>query len=87
MYVRYCSSATLHNFPCALCQAYGHTNKIMTASRYECPPGWNTEYYGYLMAGAHRNKAATQFTCMNKSLEQIPGSGADTNGKVFFSFC
>jgi len=32
------------NVPCALCQAYGRTNKIMIPSRYECPPGWNTEY-------------------------------------------
>ena len=49
----------------------------------KCPPGWNTEYYGYIMAGAHKNKAATQFTCMDKSLEQIPGSGADKNGYLF----
>ena len=31
------------NIPCALCQAYGRTNNIMIPSRYECPPGWNTE--------------------------------------------
>ena len=34
------------NVPCALCQAYGRTNKVMIPSHYECPPGWNTEYYG-----------------------------------------
>ena len=73
------------NVPCALCQAYGRTNKIMIPSRYECPPGWNTEYYGYLMAGHHTHKAATQFTCMDKSLEQIPGSGASTDGKLFYN--
>ena len=72
-----------HNVPCALCQAYGRTNKIMIPSRYECPPGWNTEYYGYLMAGHYGHKAATQFTCMDKSLEQIPGSAANTDGKLF----
>jgi len=27
------------NVPIALCQAYGHTNKIMIPSCYECPPG------------------------------------------------
>ena len=73
------------NVPCALCQAYGRTNKIMIPSRYECPPGWNTEYYGYLMAGHYTHKAATQFTCMDKSLEQIPGSGASTDGKLFYT--
>ncbi|XP_065907928.1 uncharacterized protein [Dysidea avara] len=73
------------NVPCALCQAYGRTNKIMIPSRYECPPGWNTEYYGYLMAGYHGHKAATQFTCIDKSLEMIPGSGASTDGYLFYT--
>ena len=73
------------NVPCALCQAYGRTNKIMIPSRYECPPGWNTEYYGYLMAGGWEHKAATKFTCMDKNLEQIPGSAANTNGKLFYN--
>ena len=73
------------NIPCAFCQAHGRSNKIMIPSRYECPPGWNTEYYGYLMAGSYAHKAATQFTCMDKSLEQVPGSAADTNGKLFYN--
>ena len=34
------------NVPCALCQVYGHTNKIMIPSHYECPSGWRREYYG-----------------------------------------
>jgi len=57
----------------------------MIPSCYECPPGWTTEYYGYLMAGYHGHKAATQFTCMDKNLEMIPGSGTDANGKLFFN--
>ncbi|XP_065907801.1 uncharacterized protein [Dysidea avara] len=73
------------NVPCSLCQAYGRTNKIMIPSHYECPPGWNTEYHGYLMAGRHTSSAATQYTCMDKSLEQIPGSGADTDGYLFYT--
>ena len=48
------SSPTNHadnrNVPCALCQVYGHTNKIMIPSHYECPSGWRREYYGNLMA-------------------------------------
>ena len=68
------------NPPCALCQVYSRTNKIMIPSHYECPTGWRREYYGYLMAGHHTQKAAIQHTCMDKSLEQIPGSGANTNG-------
>jgi len=73
------------NIPCALCQAYGRTNMIMIPSRYECPPGWNTEYYGYLMAGHAGHKAGTMYTCVDKSFEQIEGSGADTNGRLFYT--
>ena len=72
------------NVPCALCQVNGRTNKIMIPSRYECPSGWRREYYGYLMAGSHGHKAATQYTCIDESLEQVPGSGAETGGYLFF---
>ena len=68
------------NMPCALCQVYGRTNKIMIPSHYECPSGWRREYYGYLMAGYHGTKSATQYTCVDKSVEQIPGSGANHDG-------
>ena len=68
------------NVPCALCQVYGRTSKIMIPSHYECPSEWRREYYGYLMAGRHTYKAATQYNCIDESLEQIPGSGASTNG-------
>ena len=32
------------------------------------------------MAGKSDQKATTQFTCVDKSVEQIPGSGADDSG-------
>ena len=79
------NQANNRNPPCALCQVYGRTNKIMIPSHYECPNGWRREYYGYLMAGYHGHKAATQFTCIDKSLEQIPGSGPSTNGYLFYT--
>ena len=68
------------NMPCALCQVYGRTNKIMIPSHYECPLGWRREYYGYLMAGYYAHKAATQYTCVDKRVEQIPGSGSNHDG-------
>ena len=52
----------------------------MIPSHYECPNGWRREYYGYLMAGHHIHKSGSQFTCVDKSLEQIQGSGSDVNG-------
>ena len=73
------------NVPCALCQVYGRTNKIMIPSHYECPSGWRREYYGYLMAGAHDHKAATQYTCVDEKVEQIPRSGTSTDGRRFYT--
>ena len=73
------------NPPCALCEVTGRTNKIMIPSHYECPNGWRREYYGYLMAGRHDRKAATQYTCVDKSLEQIPGSGVSSDGYGFYT--
>ena len=48
------------NMPCALCQVYGRTNKVMIPSHFECLNGWRGEYYRYLelMAGYHGHKAA-----------------------------
>ena len=71
--------------PCALCQVNGHTDKIMIPSRYECPSGWRREYYGYLMAGHYTHKSATQFTCVDKSVEQVPGSGINGIGYCFYT--
>ena len=34
----------------------------------------------YLMAGYRGYKAATQFTCVDKSVEQIQGSGSNSVG-------
>ena len=43
----------------------------MIPLHYECPSGWRREYYGYLMAASYAHKAATQYTCKDKSVEQI----------------
>ena len=57
----------------------------MISSHYDCPSGWRREYYGYLMAGYYGHKAATQYTCIDESVEQIPASGASSNGKLFYT--
>ena len=79
------NQADERNVPCALCEVMDSTTKIMIPSRYECPSGWRREYYGYLMAGYHAHKAATQYTCMDKSLEQIAGSAASNHGYLFYT--
>ena len=79
------SQADDRNVPCALCQVTGRTNKIMIPSHYECPSEWRREYYGYLMAGRHIHKAATQYTCVDKSLEMIRGRGSSIDGHLFYT--
>ena len=79
------NNANDRNVPCALCTTYGRTTVITIPSRIECPSGWRREYHGYLMAGHHGKSAATQFTCVDKDLQQIPGSGANTNGYLFYT--
>ena len=37
------------------------------------------------MAGLHTHKAATQYTCVDESLAQIPGSGANQDGRLFYT--
>ena len=75
-----------HNVPCALCQVYGRTNKTMIPSLYEYPSGWRREYYGYLMAGDKNQKSCySVHTCIDESIEQIPASGSNTNGKAFYT--
>ena len=37
------------------------------------------------MAGHHGQKVATQFTCVDKSLEQVPGCTANTDGKLVYT--
>ena len=37
------------------------------------------------MAGHYNSKAATQYTCVDNNVEQIPASGTNTNGKLFYT--
>ena len=73
------------NVPCAVCEVNGRTNKLMIPSHYNCPTDWTREYYGYLMAGRHNQAAPTKYTCMDKSLAQVSGSGGNTDGYLFYT--
>ena len=37
------------------------------------------------MAGYYANKAGTQFTCIDESVGQIPASGSNTGGYLFYT--
>ena len=71
------SHADDRNMPCALCQVNGASSMIMIPSRYECPDGWRKEYHGYVMAGQYNQVGSSMYNCIDKNLEQIPGSGSN----------
>jgi len=77
--------ANQRNMPCALCKVTGRSTMVMIPSHYECPQGWRKEYNGYIMAGRHNQEGSSMYNCIDKSLEQIPGSGSDTDGHRLFT--
>ena len=79
------SHANERNMPCALCKVTGRSTTVMIPSHYECPQGWRKEYSGYIMAGYHGNDGSSMYNCIDKSLEQIPGSGGDNHGHELYT--
>ena len=70
------------NMPCALCLAVGRSAMVMIPTRYECPVGWHKEYDGYIMRKYYNYEGSSMYNCVDKSLEQIPGSGGHQYGHV-----
>ena len=73
------SHAYDRNMPCALCKVTGRSTTVMIPTRYECPLGWRKEYNGYMMSGHYSHEGSSMYNCIDKNLEQIPGSGSDQN--------
>ena len=74
------SHANERNMPCALCHVTGRSTTVMIPSHYECPTDWRKEYNGYIMVGAHNQDGSSMYNCIDKSLQQVPGSGYNKNG-------
>ena len=75
-----------HNVPCAVCYVQNRTTSIMIPAKMNCPSGWTREYYGYLMS-THifaSNHYRTQFICMDRNMEALPGLQANTDGALFY---
>ena len=45
-----------HNVPCALCHVSTRSAVIHIPAKYNCPPTWTREYYGYLMSDGKWHK-------------------------------
>ena len=73
-----------HNVPCAVCRSRRRVSAMMVPARQDCVPGWHREYFGYLMSGRYNQAAASQFVCVDREPESVPGSVSDQNGKLFY---
>lgn len=54
------------------------------AARKTCYKGWILEYTGYLMAGYHKHKAGTTYTCFDSVPDTINGSGNNMDGYLVY---
>ena len=72
-----------HNVPCAVCYTSTRETVMMIPARLTCPTSWTREYYGYLMAERY-DYHRIMFECVDQSPESVPGSGANTDGVLFF---
>ena len=61
-----------HNMPCAVC--CGNRSKVlMIPAKMTCPPQWQKEYAGYLMAPHTTGNYRAAFICVDKDPETVPG--------------
>ncbi|XP_065198912.1 uncharacterized protein LOC135830609 [Sycon ciliatum] len=67
---------------CSVCRAAGRSSHVMFPATNQCPPSWTREYHGYLMASSKNRASSTEFVCIDRNPDVIPGaaSRASTNG-------
>lgn len=68
--------------PCAVCLAVEKSTKLMIPARSVCPPGWTSEYYGYIVSD--RKNGNRQFICMDKetAVEEIKNSSSEKEREI-----
>ena len=74
---------------CAVCRTPRPTT-IMVPATNVSEDGWTLEYSGYLMGSNPKDPASHEAVCMDTAFENIPGSGANQNGLLFyfmFTYC
>ena len=73
-----------HNIPCAVCHVSTRSAVLMIPGITTCPTTWTREYYGYLMAEYYGHKRSSMYECVDKDMESLPGSSANTDGALFY---
>ena len=79
------NQANERNMPCAVCEVIGKSATLMIPSHYQCPPGWRTEYNGFIMAGHYNQEGSSMYNCIDASVEQIRSSGGDHGGHQLYT--
>ena len=69
-------SVFVHNIPCAVCSGT-KTRVLMIPAKVNCPPQWQREYYGYLMAPHSTGNYRASFICVDKDPEVVPGEAGN----------
>ena len=70
--------------PCVVCEVTRRSTVLMIPGRSKCHPGWTLEYAGYLMAGHYEFNGATDYYCVDKDPENLPGGTANQNGYLLY---
>ncbi|KAI8480745.1 hypothetical protein Bbelb_415380 [Branchiostoma belcheri] len=77
------SSLAQQDPPCAVCLIPRGTSMMLPAKE-SCPSGWTTEYVGYLMSEAYTNTGRSEFICVEKNAEFVPGTSSNQNGALLY---
>ncbi|XP_068685703.1 short-chain collagen C4-like isoform X2 [Montipora foliosa] len=73
-----------HQAPCAVCYVSARASQVMIPATNNCPSGWTKEYTGYLMTSHYAHAHESEFVCIDKDAETVPGSHTDTNGALLY---
>lgn len=65
-----------YNAPCAVCSTE-RPMILMIPGTVDCPEGWTTEYFGYLMAG-REDLHTSSFICVDRNATTLEGSEGHT---------
>lgn len=71
----------VHDVPCAVCVTV-RSNVLMIPAKKTCPSGWIKEYSGYLAGGHFEHNASSEYICLDREPEIIPGGTDNNNEKM-----
>ena len=72
-----------NDVPCAVCHINKRGETLMIPAKRTCPSGWTKEYEGVLMS-EHSEHSASEYICVDKELEVLPGGYTNQNGGLLY---